>query len=336
MPEKEAMYYKKLKDNIVQCQLCPNFCTIKEEEVGKCKVRKNMKGKLYAMTYGRAVSTAIDPIEKKPFFHFHPGTRAYSIATAGCNLHCLFCQNWEISQAFWNQLPFRALSPEEAVEDAIENGCKIMAYTYTEPTIYYEYTLEMAKIAKKKGLLNVTITNGYINPEPLKELYKYIDAANVDLKGFTEEYYKEICGARLKPVLDTIVGIKKMGAWLEVTNLIVPTKNDDMNKIREMCQWIKENVGEGTPLHFSRFFPMYKLSNLSPTPVETLKKAYETARDVGMKHVYMGNLWAEGEENTLCPKCGEVLVKRVGFGIMENKIKDNRCLKCKEKIEGVW
>ncbi|MFH1637044.1 MAG: AmmeMemoRadiSam system radical SAM enzyme [Candidatus Woesearchaeota archaeon] len=330
--EKEAMYYKQLKDKIVQCQLCPNFCTIKEGMVGSCRVRKNIKGKLYAMTYGKAISTAIEPIEKKPFFHFHPGARAYSIATVGCNLHCLFCQNWEISQASYDELPTKKKSPEEAVEEAIANDSRIIAYTYTEPTIFYEYVLDMAKLAKKRGLLNVTITNGFINPEPLKELYKYIDAANIDLKGFTEEYYKEVCGGRLKPVLDAIVNIKKMGVFVEITNLIVTGKND--GNIIEMCKWIKDNVGESCPLHFSRFFPIYKLSALEPTPVETLRKAYDTAKAVGLKYVYMGNVG--DEESTYCPKCNALLVKRLGFSVIENKIKNHCCYNCKEKIEGAW
>jgi len=301
-----------------------------------CKVRKNIKGKLYAMTYGKAVSRAIDPIEKKPLFHFLPGSRAYSIATVGCNLHCKHCQNFVISQASIEKFPEHLdLPPEKVVEEAIENNCEVIAYTYTEPTIFYEYVLDTARIAKKKGLKNIIVTNGYINEEPLKELYKYIDAVNVDLKGFTEEFYQDICGAKLEPVLDTLQRLQNIKISLEITNLIIPTKNDSIKQIREMCKWIVKNLGCDHPLHFSRFFPMYKLKNLEPTPKRILVEAKKTAEEEGIKYVYIGNMREEGEENTYCPKCKTLLVKRYGFSISEMNIKSDKCA-CKAKIKGVW
>jgi len=333
---KEALFYKKLKNKYVKCVLCPNFCTINEGNYGSCRVRKNIGGKLYALTYGKPCSTAIDPIEKKPLFHFLPGKNAYSIATVGCNLHCKFCQNWQISQAYPNEIPFSNLEPEEVVEDAIANKCKIISYTYTEPTIFYEYVFDIAKIARKKGLKNTMITNGYINLEPLRKLYKYIDGANVDLKSFSDEFYRKICFGKLEPILDAIKEMKKLGVWIELTNLIIPTLNDEKKQIQEMCKWIVENVGKDCPLHFSRFFPMYKLTGIEPTPKSTLIKAMEIAKNEGIEYVYMGNLFVEKEENTYCPKCGELIIKRAGFSVLENKIKNGKCPKCGKKISGVW
>ncbi|MFC1690995.1 AmmeMemoRadiSam system radical SAM enzyme, partial [Nanoarchaeota archaeon] len=262
---------------LVKCELCPKFCIIKDDEKGFCKVRKNINGELFALVYGKLISMAVDPMEKKPLFHFMPGTPILSISTVGCNLGCLHCQNWEIARGDPEEDPFRnvkTVTPEEIVDQAKIAGCKSIAYTYVEPTIFYEYIYDTAKLAKKAGIKNVMVTNGFINPEPLKKLYPYIDAANIDLKGFTKEFYRQICAADLEPVLNTIKTLKELGTThMEITNLLIPTKNDDPEKIKEMCEWIKDNVGTDVPLHFSKFSPMYKLSDLPPTPEETIHKA---------------------------------------------------------------
>lgn len=334
---KEAMFWevKDKKKKTVQCHLCPRNCVIAEGNYGNCNSRKNIKGKLYSMVYARPCSMAIDPIEKKPLYHFMPGTTIFSIATTGCNLHCKHCQNWEISQSRPDETLTAEVSPEEVVEKAVENGCQSIAYTYTEPTIFYEYVYDIARLARKKGLKNVMVTNGYINKEPLEKLYPFIDAANVDLKAFTEEFYKDIAFATLKPVLETIKRLKKMKVWIEITNLIIPTLNDDLNTIKKMCEWIKNNVGSETPLHFSRFFPFYQLSHLPPTSPETLYKARETALKVGLKHVYIGNIFVEKEDDTYCPKCNELVVSRSGLGVLTNKIKNGKCPNG-HSIAGVW
>ncbi|MBW3014982.1 AmmeMemoRadiSam system radical SAM enzyme [Candidatus Woesearchaeota archaeon] len=332
---KEAMYYKKLKNKIVQCQLCPHFCVLKDKQRGKCKARQNKDGKLYSLVYATPCSYAIDPVEKKPLFHFLPGSKIYSIGVAGCNLACKFCQNWTISQTGPEGIASLDLPPAKIVNEAVKNKCEGIAYTYTEPTIAFEYVLDTAKLARKKGLKNIMVTNGFINPEPIKELYPYIDAANVDLKGFTEKFYSEITGAKLKPVLDALKSIKIQGTFIEITNLMIPTLNDDMKMVEKMCKWIKQNLGDETPLHFSRFFPDYLLEHLPPTPVETLEQAYNIAKRTGLKFVYLGNLYVDKEDDTICPKCKNVLIKREGFVVAENSIKKGHC-NCGYTVPGVW
>lgn len=335
--EKVALFYKKLKNDIVQCYLCPKYCTLKLGERGNCRARINKNGKLYSLVYASPVSVAVDPIEKKPLFHFLPGSYAYSVGTAGCNLRCLFCQNWQTSQALPESVPSIYLPPQQLADTAARERCQSVAYTYNEPNVFYEYVYDTAPLARKKGLKNVIVTNGYINKNPVKELYKFIDAANVDLKGFTEDFYKKICFADLKHVLDTLKLIKKMGVWVEITNLIIPTMNDNMENIEEMCKWIKRHMGKDCPLHFSRFFPCYQMLNLPPTPFSTLKKAYDTAKETGLKYVYIGNVGEEQHSDTYCPKCNEILINRSGFfQTREVKIKNGRCFNCKEKIPGIW
>lgn len=335
--EKEAMFYKKLKDKTVQCQLCPKYCVISPNDYGDCRARKNIDGKLFAMVYAKPISIAVDHIEKKPFFHFLPGTDAYSIGTTGCNLHCLQCQNWQTSQAYPEDMPRISIQPKEVVDNAVRKNCQSIAYTYNEPITFYEYVYDTAKLAKKKKLRNVMVTNGFINPEPAKQLYKYIDAANVDLKGFTEEHYKTVCFARLKPVLETLKLLHKMNVWLEITNLIIPSVNDDMKKIKGMCEWIKKNLGNNYPMHFSRFYPCYKMMDRQPTPYETLQKAHDVAKKVGLKYVYVGNVPEKEYNHTYCSKCSEIIIKRSSFfQIEENKLKNGKCFKCKAKIQGVW
>jgi pyruvate formate lyase activating enzyme len=352
-----ASYWNKVKDAIVQCVLCPRKCIIGPGQRGVCTVRVNKEGALYTLGYGNPVAVHIDPIEKKPFFHVLPGTNAFSIAVAGCNMRCLFCQNWQISQARPDEVTAYDMSPEKVVDEAIKTKCPFIAYTYTEPTVFYEYMLDISKLARARGLKNSMHTCGYINQEPLKELLKYMDAVNVDLKGFSEEFYKKMGAlAELDPVLETIKTVKKEGVWLEITNLIIPGMNDDPGQIRKMCEWIKENVGDEAPLHFSRFMPSFQLQNLPPTPMSKLEEAYRIAKGVGLKYVYIGNAPGRPQENTHCPACGKMLVSRIGYEILENniepdrakprtvppeggtgaRVKDGKCRFCGYKIAGIW
>lgn len=332
---KEALYYKKLKDNMVQCFLCPHNCVIKENNTGFCYVRKNIKGKLYSLVYGKTVSAQIDPIEKKPLYHFLPGSRAFSIGTVGCNLRCKHCQNWQTSQAKPGEFFTRGLLPEEIIDEAINQNCRSISYTYNEPTIFYEYMLDTAKLAKKKGIKNTMVTNGFIKQEPLQELCKYINGVNCDLKSFEDSFYKKICSARLPPVLETLKTLKKNNIWFEITNLIIPTLNDDFKKIKEMCVWIKKNLGVESPMHFTAFYPCYKLSDLPPTPSSILIKARKIALDLGFNYVYIGNVYAKEGNNTYCTKCGELLIERYGFSVLTNNIQKGKC-SCGQKIAGVW
>ncbi|MFH1457901.1 MAG: AmmeMemoRadiSam system radical SAM enzyme [Candidatus Omnitrophota bacterium] len=335
-PLKEGLFYEKLKGNTVQCHICPRHCIIPAGRRGFCGVRENRDGILYALSYGKLVSAHIDPIEKKPLFHFYPATTAFSIATAGCNLRCKFCQNWEISQRKPEEVNYSYIEPRDLIEKVMESGSLTIAYTYTEPTIFYEYMLETAKLAKKEGIKNIMHSCGYINEPPLRELIPYLDAANIDLKGFSDDYYQKLSEASLEPVLNTLRILKEEGVHLEITNLLLPGFNDDPETIAKMCLWIKENLGADTPLHFSRFFPMYKLLSLNPTPVQSLERARQIALDSGLKYVYIGNLAGHPAENTYCPKCKQLLIERKGYFILKNNIQDGKCKYCGEKIEGVW
>jgi len=330
-----ALFSKQLKNDLVQCQLCPHFCTLKNNETGKCHVRKNIAGELKTLVYAKPCSINIDPIEKKPLYHFHPGTKTLSIATVGCNLDCKHCQNSEISQANPESMCFETVPPDKVIELCKKNNCKIISYTYTEPTIFFEYMLDIAKLAKKNNIKNVMVSNGFINPEPLKQLCQYLDAANVDLKAFTNEFYKDVCSARLDPVLETLKILKQNNVWLELTNLIIPKYNDDLKKIEEMCVWIKENLSKDTPLHLSRFFPMYKLLDAEPTPQKTLQAAFNIAKK-RLNFVYLGNLQVEGQNNTFCPNCNKLLIDRFRFKLEENNIINNKCKFCEESIAGVF
>lgn len=332
---KEALYYKKLKNNLVKCELCPRFCTITPDNRGLCGVRENVKGKLYSLIYARPCAMHVDPIEKKPLFHFMPGARAFSIATIGCNFFCGFCQNWQISKADAGNMEkkYEELEPEKVIELCKENNCDIMSYTYTEPTIFYEYMLDIAKLARKQGIKNTIVSNGYINEEPLKELCKVIDGANIDLKAFTNEFYEKVCKGTLEPVLNTLKILKTEGVWLEVTNLVVPGLNDDFKKIEEMCKWISKELGKDVPLHFSRFHPDYKMTDAEPTPMETLEKAKQIAEKY-LDYVYVGNIG--GESNTICPKCKAKVIQRKALVPADNKLAKGKCPECSEKISGVF
>jgi pyruvate formate lyase activating enzyme len=321
---------------IVQCDLCPKKCLVKPGQSGECRVRINVDGKLVAATYGRPCSAHVDPVEKKPLFHFLPGTGIFSIATVGCNLHCKNCQNWEISQENPENIKAHLLPPVALVAAARRHRCESVAYTYTDPIVYYEYTLDSCIAAKEAGLRNVLVTAGYINPEPLKKLCQYVDAANIDLKAFSDKFYREFCGATLSPVLDTLVSAKELGVWVEVTNLIIPTLNDSDGDLRDLCRWIAKNMGTETPLHFSRFFPRYKMKNLPRTPSTTLDRAREIARAEGLKHVYIGNVMSKDGENTLCPACGKMLIERSRYTIIKNDLNDEACPECGHEVHGIW
>ncbi|HOK80215.1 MAG TPA: AmmeMemoRadiSam system radical SAM enzyme [bacterium] len=333
---KEALFYEKSDQNSVQCRLCPKNCLIPEGRYGFCRARKNIGGVLYSMGYGKPCSVAIDPIEKKPLFHFLPGTKALSIASAGCSLRCLFCQNWEISQVSPEETRNINLSPDDVVKIAKEKNCPVIAYTYSEPVNFYEYMLDTAKIARSAGIKNIMHTAGYINQEPLEKLLPYIDAANVDLKGFSPEYYKNVCGANLEDVLRTLTIMKKHKVWIEITNLIVPGYNDSPDEIKKLCLWIKTNLGPDIPVHFTRFYPVYKLAHLTATPYKTLEDAYKIAKGTGLKYVYIGNVYNNPYENTVCPKCGKIVIKRKGFEVLENHIRKGKCQYCGTKISGIW
>ncbi|MGE5279654.1 MAG: AmmeMemoRadiSam system radical SAM enzyme [Deltaproteobacteria bacterium] len=334
----EALFYEHLQGKRVRCALCPRRCVINPGQRGFCGVRENRDGTLVTLVYGKPCSVHVDPIEKKPLFHVRPGTTAFSIATVGCNLRCLFCQNWQISQAAPEDVAGRTydMTPEEVVAAAKKSGASAIAYTYTEPAIYYEYMFDIAVRARQAGLLNVMHSAGYINEEPLRQLCPYLDAANIDLKGFNERFYNEFSFGGLADVLRTLTILKEQGVWVEVTNLIIPGLNDDPAQIRRMCAWIRDNLGPGTPLHFSRFWPYYKLSHLSPTPVKTLEEARRIAMEEGLKYVYIGNIGGHPAEDTVCPKCGKVVVDRAGYIVKELHIEKGKCAFCGEKIEGRW
>jgi pyruvate formate lyase activating enzyme len=335
---REAMYYKKRDGGQVECQLCPRRCVVSDQENGWCGVRFNNQGTYQTQVFGRVVTLAIDPIEKKPLFHFHPGSNAFSLATAGCNFECLFCQNWEISQFRPEQVParFGYVSPEELVANARRKEAKSIAFTYSEPTIFYEYMLAIAKAAKAVSIPSVMISNGYIEAEPMNELLPVLGAVKIDFKAFSEDFYQKVCRGTLAPVLETMKRIKKAGVWLEMVHLTIPTLNDDPEQHKKLCDWILTNLGPDVPLHFTRFHPIYKMKNLPPTPPSTLEKAYELARKAGLHYVYVGNLPGHQGENTYCHACGELALRRVGFTVVDNKLNQGRCGRCGQRLPGVW
>jgi pyruvate formate lyase activating enzyme len=325
---KEAKYYKKLENKKVKCELCPRECTILPNNTGACRVRKNLDGKLYSLVYGKVCSISIDPIEKKPLFHFFPGEETLSLATVGCNLFCSFCQNYEISQG---EIFGEYYEPKQIIELAEKYRVRIISYTYTEPTIFYEYALDIMKLAKKKNFKNVWVTNGYTNPKPIKEMAPYLDAVNVDVKG-NEEVYKKLCKASLEPVLNTLLEYKKNKIWIEITSLIIPGYNDSKEWITFLTNWIKDNLGKDIPLHLSRFFPHYKMLDVKPTPISSLEELYKIAKK-NLNYVYIGNVFDSKYESTYCPKCNNIIIERSAYNI---KFKAHVCEKCKNKIEGVF
>ncbi len=333
--KKAAMFQEETARGIM-CRICPNECVLKEGELSKCNNRKVHKSVLYTLAFGNPCSVNVDPVEKKPLYHFLPGSRAYSFATAGCNLVCLNCQNWSISQTSPDKTRNFDLMPEKVVEECIKNSCSSIAYTYSEPTSFYEYVFETATLAKKAGIKNIIKSNGYINAEPLKKLCGVIDGANIDLKAFSESTYLKLTGGKLQPVLDTLKLYKDLGVWLEITNLVVPTWTDNLDDIRKMCRWLSDNGFKRTPIHFDRFYPMYKLEQLPPTPVEILNSASQIASEEGLKFVYTGNAPGSEISDTKCPSCNTTVVVRQGYRIVSNTITGGKCSKCGQKIEGVW
>ncbi len=329
---KEAMFYKKLKEKKVQCNLCPHNCVIEEDSRGKCGVRKNENGKLYSLVYNKPCAIQVDPIEKKPLYHFLPGSKALSIGTVGCNLSCIFCQNYHISKADPEKYQVNEVDAEQIVKLAEENNCKSIAYTYTEPTIFIEYVLEIAKLARKKGIKNVIVSNGFVNEEPLKEICKYIDGANIDLKSMNNNFYKKYCQARLAPVLNSLKILKKENVYFEITNLLIPGLNDKRKDIERLVKWVSENLND-IVLHFSRFFPMYKLQDRKETPIKTMEMAEKIGKKY-LSYVYLGNIGKES--NTYCRKCKKLLIERKGYNIGRISIKNGKCVGCGNKVVGVW
>ncbi|MBN1864101.1 MAG: AmmeMemoRadiSam system radical SAM enzyme [Victivallales bacterium] len=320
----------------LQCELCPRRCVLGQGERGSCRVRVNLDGKLVSLVYGFPCAMHIDPVEKKPLYHFLPGTSILSLATAGCNLHCLNCQNWEISQLDPEDGTASQVPPQTLLDLAKKHGCPSIAYTYTDPVIYYEYALESSRIAKENGIKNVLVTAGYINIKPWKRLLEVTDAANIDLKGITNEFYEKVCSATLRPVLDSLVAAREAGIVLEVTHLIIPTLNDNPRDTARLCRWIRENLGPDTPVHFSRFHPRYKMRNLPPTPSATLDRAYEIAHEAGLEYVYIGNILTRKGQDTICPGCSQMLVSRSGFKVRETLVSEGKCPKCGKEIPGLW
>lgn len=332
----EASFYSKLENKIIKCGICPQECEVKLNERGFCGVRENRGGKYYLIVHSRPCSINVDPIEKKPLFHYLPGEKAFSIATAGCNIACKFCQNWEISQYRPEQVPYVKATPKEIARMAKEKGCGTIAYTYSEPVVFFEYMRDTSLEGNKLGVKSVVITNAFINEKPLLELTKIVGAIKVDFKAFNDDFYRNICKGELKPVLKSMELIKKKGVHLEIVHLTIPTLNDSEREIKEMAKWIKENLGAFVPVHFTRFHPTYKLKNLPPTPASTLIRSREIAMAEGLKYVYTGNLPGNEGENTYCHKCGKLLIKRLGFYIKENKIQNGKCPYCNETIPGVF
>lgn len=332
---KEASFYSVRDDGKVICHLCPDNCVIADGKRGACKVRKNIHGKLIAENYGLVSAAHVDPIEKKPLYHYFPGRPILSLGTAGCNLHCIFCQNWEISQSAVDELPLRRLSPEEAVQTALKVTDNIgIAYTYNEPVIWYEYVKDTALLAHREGLKNVMVTNGYVHPEPLQELLPLIDAFSVDLKGFNDSFYKKYTRSKLQPVLEALKIIRASGRHLEITNLVIPALNDDEEEFERMTDWIAGELGRETILHISRYFPAWKLHN-EPTPLSTLKRFFEIASGK-LDYVFLGNISPYGEgQDTVCPQCGSTVIERSGYTTRITGLdRQGRCLKCGKKIIG--
>lgn len=332
----EAWYYKKHPDREVECLLCPRYCKLGDKERGYCGVRENSGGVYYTLVYGKACAMNVDPIEKKPFFHFLPRTKSLSIATAGCNVNCKFCQNWQISQVRAEQVRHFDLPPSEVVNSALKFDCPSIAYTYTEPVVFYEYMVDTSVEARRKGVKNCVVTGGHINPEPMLELTKVADAIKIDLKAFSEDFYKTYVRGELKPVLEAIKIVHQSQAWLELVYLVIPKLNDSPDEMRAMCRWIRKEVGPDVPLHFSRFFPMYLIKNLPPTPVSTLEKARDVAVEEGLLYVYIGNVPEHKAESTYCPRCKNLIIQRVGFDVKKIELENGKCRFCQTPIPGIW
>ncbi len=336
LPDMEAMYYRQLAGNRVRCELCHQNCTISNRRRGNCKNRENRQGKLYSLVYSRPSAINIDPIEKEPQHHMLPGQQMICVGTAGCNFRCRHCHNWHLSQRSIEEIGTHFhYTPADIVQAAKENGLPAISATYNEPTVFYEYVLDIAKLAQKEGIRILWHSNAYMHTEPLKELLKYTDSVTIDLKGFSQQAYENSAG-KLEPVLNNLKTIHKSGVWLEVVNLIIPTINDSVEEIKAMCQWVKQELSPEVPLHFSRFFPSYKLTQISPTPLETLEKAHDIARKAGLHYVTLGNVPGHRLNSTFCPECDKVLIRRVHFTVTENNIRNGSCAECNHPIPGIW
>ena len=327
----EAKFWKKEGDKTA-CYLCPHHCRLNEGKYGICGVRQNQGGKLYSLIYGRASGVHIDPIEKKPLFHFLPGEPILSLGSVGCNLRCQHCQNFSISQAKVQETHLEGMRPEDVSRIAMENGCRAIAYTYNEPTIWHEFTYDASKIAKEKGLRTVYVTNGFIEEEPLREIAPYLDAMNIDVKGFREDFYKNVCKARLEPVLKATILAHQLGIHIELTYLIIPGKNDSETEMRDFTQWVSKELAKSVPVHFTRFHPDYMMNDVPATPVKTLSLARGIAKEEGLKFVYTGNYLSEDGEDTRCPKCGALIIHRIGFNIKRVNFRGSSCPKCGEDL----
>jgi pyruvate formate lyase activating enzyme len=333
---KPARMWKKLAGKEVQCLLCPNGCQLGEGDRGVCRVRKNIKGSLYTLVYSRIASAHVDPVEKKPLFHFLPGSTAYSIATAGCNLSCKFCQNWELSQANPEDLDAVEIAAPDLSRRAASSGARVIAYTYNEPTIQYEYIIDSSAIARKNGLRPVIISSGYIRPEAGRLLAANLDGIKIDLKAFTEKFYGSVCGGSLKAVLENLTAVHGTGKWLEIVVLVIPTLNDAPSEIRAMSAWVRKNLSANVPVHFTRFRAMYKIQNLPPTPVATLERCRTIAAEEGIRYAYVGNVPGHKWENTYCHSCNRPIIQRSGYFHVVNRIRNGRCPHCSTVIPGVW
>lgn len=333
----EAQYYEKLPNRKIKCVLCPRECVIDDQETGYCGVRENYGGTYYTLVYGRPCSINNDPIEKKPLYHFLPGSASFSIATVGCNVLCKFCQNWQISQARPDQVQSYDLPPDAIAKYAKSYGSRSIAYTYTEPVVFAEYMHDCAVAARQLNVKSVMISNGYIKAQPMKDLCKVLDAVKIDLKAFTQKFYKEMVAGELQPVLDTLVLLAKEGMWTEIVYLVIPTLNDDPKELKQMCDWIAKELGPNVPIHFSRFHPQYRLKNLPPTPGKTLETARKIALDSGLNFVYIGNIPGHEAENTYCPECKKMVIHRMGYQIINQNLKTSgHCEFCDHKIAGIW
>ncbi len=329
---KEGVLFEELPGNKASCNVCSHRCTIAEGKVGICRTRKNIKGKIHTLIYNTVSSEAVDPIEKKPLYHFLPGTLSYSLGSIGCNFRCEHCQNWNISQVTIEESITKEITPEEAVRSALASGCDSISWTYNEPAIWHEYTYDSAVLAKKAGLKSIYVTNGYITPEALQRISPYLDAYRVDIKSFSDEFYKKICGARLAPVLESTKLAKELGMHVETITLLIPGRNDSPEGITQIVRWVEENIGADTPMHFTRFHPMHKMDHVAPTPLSTLEMAHGIAKKEGMRFVYLGNVGGHKYENTYCPRCDALLIDRAGFRTGAVRVKDGKCFRCGEEI----
>jgi pyruvate formate lyase activating enzyme len=334
---KEAMFYTKIDESTVQCQVCFRGCVLKDGMRSFCRNKENQTGKLYSLVYARPSAVHIDPIEKEPSFHMLPGSPILCFGTAGCNFRCKFCHNWHLSQRPIEEMEYvHDIKPEDAVRIALNKNIPTLSFTYNEPTSFYEYVYDTARLAKQRGLKVLWHSNGAMNPQALRELLRYTDAVTIDLKGFTEDFYQNVSSAQLQPVLRTLKIIREENKWLEIVNLLIPTLNDNPKDIEKMSSWIRDNLGEETPLHFSRFFPNYKLTSLSATPILTLEQAYKIAKTCGLHYVTLGNLPGHKYNSTFCPSCKEVIILRRHFSVLSNNIKDSKCSYCGHNIPGIW